>query len=73
VTNVEAVSLKGQGIHVAQPDVGIVDAGAGEVGARQRQHLARLVDAIACSTWAPHFEQPPVRCDVEQPRAPTGR
>ena len=51
------------------PDVGIVDAGAGEVGARQRQHLARLVDADRLlDLGRQHFEQPAgAGADVEQP------
>ena len=67
--DVEAVGLEGQGIHVALPDVGIVDAGAREVGARQRQHLARLVDADRLlDLGRQHFEQPAgAGADVEQP------
>ena len=42
--DVETVRLKGQRIHVALPDLGVVDSGPGEVGAGERQHLAALVD-----------------------------
>ena len=43
--HIEAIGLERQGIHVALANLDIVEAGAREVGAGQRQHLARLVDA----------------------------
>ena len=41
--DVEALGLEGQGVHVALANLGIVDAGAGEVGPGQCQHLAALI------------------------------
>ena len=66
--DVEAVGLEGQGIHVALADLGIVDAGAGEVGAGQRQHLAALVDADrALDLGRQHLEQAAgAGADIEQ-------
>ena len=67
--DVEAVGFEGQGIHVALADVGIVDAGPGEVVPRQRQHLARLVDADGLlDLGRQHFQKPAgAGADVEQP------
>ena len=66
--DVEAVGLEGQGIHVALADLGIVEAGAGEVGAGERQHLAALVDADRLlDLGRQHLEQAAgAGADVEQ-------
>ena len=36
---------EGQGVHVGLADLDVGEAGAGQVGAGHRQHLARLVNA----------------------------
>ena len=73
--DVKAVGLEGKGIHVALADVGIVDAGPGEVGACQRQHLARLVDTDRLlDLGRQHLEQPAgTGADVEQPARADGQ
>ena len=67
--DVEAVGIERQGVHVALADFGIVDAGAGQVGAGQRQHLAALVDADrALDLGRQHLQQPAgAGADIEQP------
>ena len=67
--DIEAVGLERQRIHVALADLDIVEAGAGEVGAGQRQHLAALVDADGLlDLGRQHFEQAAgAGADVEQP------
>ena len=67
--DIEAVALEGQGIHVAQPYVGICRCRRGEVGARQRQHLARLVDADRLLDLAAPAPRAAARCRCrhEQP------
>ena len=66
--HVEAAGLEGQRIHVTLADVGVFDAGAREVGARERQHLAALVDADRLfDLGRQHLEQPAgAGADVEQ-------
>ncbi len=72
--DVEGPSLEGQGVHVALPDIGVLDAASHEVGPGKRQHLTRLIDSDGeFDLGGQHFKEPTcARADIEQ-LARTGR
>ena len=68
VTTSKRVARQRQVVDVAEPDLGIADAGAVEIGAGDREHARRGVDADgAVAERRQQFEHPPgAGAEVEQ-------